>query len=149
MINVLIHGVLGRDAETKQISEGRWVINFNVASTEKWIDAQGEKQEKTTWVRCAYWVNSVRVAEYLKKGTRVVVVGREIKAHAYSTDGGQPAAQLELTVRELELGGSASRAEGGQSQPSLSTTTNSTTQSYGQGNTAAAPGIDEEDDLAF
>jgi len=59
-------GNLGKDCVTNLVN-GKNVINFNVAHTEKFRDAKGEQKEKTVWVDCAYWTDRTAIAPYLKK----------------------------------------------------------------------------------
>jgi single-strand DNA-binding protein len=73
----IIVGFLGSDPEVKFISTGKAVANFNVATTEKWNDEQGQKQEKTEWHRIVIWGRLAEVAgEYLKKGSQVYLEGK-------------------------------------------------------------------------
>ncbi len=67
MIKLQIIGNLGKDATTNTVN-GKNVINFSVAHTEKFT-SNGEKKEKTTWVECAYWTDKTAISPYLKKGT--------------------------------------------------------------------------------
>lgn len=64
-------GNLGGDAETRYTKDGTCVCDFSVAVAKGY----GEKQ-KTTWVRCSLWGDmGERLAEHLKKGTKVSVAG--------------------------------------------------------------------------
>jgi single-strand DNA-binding protein len=106
MIKLTMIGHLGKDAEVRDVN-GRKVIAFNVAHTEKYRDSSGTQQEKTTWVRCSYWTDNTNVAPYLKKGTQVYVEGTP-SADAYmSSTQNQPMANLDLRVIKIELLGSS------------------------------------------
>lgn len=155
MINLTIVGNLGADAEVRTFDNGRSVINFSLAHTEKWTDAQGVKQEKTTWFRCAYWVNSTAISQYLSKGTRVAVYSDTIDARAYtSQQTAEPQASLEVQVRRIELLGGGQpqqqqpaqqqQAQPSQPQPQNQTSTYGST--TGQSN---AFGASDEADLPF
>ena len=61
MINLQVIGHLGNDANVNNVN-GKTVVNFSVAHSEKWKDAQGNDKDKTTWVSCAYWSEKVNVA---------------------------------------------------------------------------------------
>ena len=74
MIKLQIIGHLGTDCTTNEVN-GRTVINFPVAHSEKYKDAQGNLVEKSTWVRCAYWTDRTGIAQYLKKGQLVYAEG--------------------------------------------------------------------------
>ena len=101
-------GSLGKDAIVNDVN-GKKVINFSVAHSEKWKDAQGEKKEKTTWVDCAYWTDKTTIAEYLKKGTLVYVEGIP-DVRVYTTTDGRNGATLNARVVSIQL---LSKAEGG------------------------------------
>lgn len=66
MIKLQVIGNLGRDCVVNNVN-GKNVINFSVAHTEKFKDAQGQQKDKTTWVECAYWTDRTAIAPYLKK----------------------------------------------------------------------------------
>lgn len=112
MVRMQAIGHLGRDAVTNNVN-GKTVINFTVAHTEKSRDAQGNPKDKTIWVDCAYWTERTAVAQYLKKGTQVYVEGQP-DIRTYTTQDGRNGASLTLRVGNLQLLGGRS-AEGGQS----------------------------------
>lgn len=109
MIRLELIGNLGRDATVNSVN-GKNVINFSVAHTEKWKDSAGAQREKTTWVDCAMWRDSTAVAQYLKKGTQVFVAGTP-EARIYQRSDGTSAASLNVRVNTLQLLG------GGSGQP--------------------------------
>ncbi|HRO70951.1 MAG TPA: single-stranded DNA-binding protein, partial [Chitinophagaceae bacterium] len=74
MIKLQVIGRLGKDCVVNTVN-GKNVINFTVANTEKFRDSQGNNQERTTWVDCAYWTDRTGIAPYLTKGTQVYVEG--------------------------------------------------------------------------
>lgn len=117
MIKLQIIGNLGADCIQKEIN-GKTVINFNVAHTEKFKDAQGNLKERTTWVNCAYWTDRTAVAQYLLKGKMVYAEGTP-EADAYMNKDNQAAATLRMRVQNLQLlGGSGNAGEGsGYNQP--------------------------------
>jgi len=110
MIKLQVIGNLGKDCVTNQVN-GKNVINFNVAHTEKYKDSAGVVKEKTTWVECAYWTDRIGVAPYLKRGSQVYVEGIPELRH-YQKNDGTPGTSLSLRVLSLQLTGN--RAEGGQ-----------------------------------
>ena len=68
MIRISVIGRLGQDATVNNVN-GKTVINFSMAYSEKFKNQQGEDVDKTTWVSCAYWTDKTNVSNYLKKGT--------------------------------------------------------------------------------
>jgi single-strand DNA-binding protein len=80
-------GNLGRDPDVRTMQDGKVVVNFSFASTEKYVDKKGEQQSITEWINV---VAFGRVAEIcvnqLKKGTMVFVEGK-MKTEKYDKDG--------------------------------------------------------------
>jgi len=114
MIKMQIIGNLGKDCVVNTVN-GKNVMNFTVAHTEKFRDSQGNSQEKTTWVDCAYWTDKTAVAQYLTKGKQVYVEGQP-EAKAFQRNDGTPGSSLSLRVREIQLlGGRGDNASGGSS----------------------------------
>lgn len=109
MIKLQVIGNLGKDALVNSVN-GRNVINFTVAHTERFKDAQGNQKDKTIWVDCAYWTDRTAVAPYLKKGTQVFVEGQP-DVRTYTTQDGRQGASLTMRVSSVQLLGS--RTEGG------------------------------------
>jgi single-strand DNA-binding protein len=121
MIKLLVIGNLGKDATVNNVN-GKNVINFTVAHTEKYKDAQGNQKDRTTWVDCAYWTDRTAVAPYLKKGTQVYVEGNP-DVRSYTKQDGTNAAALTLRISSVQLLGSKSN-EGTNSSSSYSTPPN-------------------------
>ena len=114
MIKLQVIGNLGSDCIQKEIN-GKTVINFNVAHSEKFKDAQGNLKERTTWVNCAYWTDKTAIAQYLLKGKTVYAEGSP-EADAYTNKEGQAAATLRLRVQNIQLLGGNSGSEQGANQ---------------------------------
>jgi single-strand DNA-binding protein len=111
MIKLQVIGNLGKDCITNTVN-GKSVMNFNVAHTEKFKDTQGVQKDKTIWVECAYWSDRTAVAPYLRKGTQVYVEGTP-EVRTYSKNDGTTGVSLTLRVQSVQLLGS--RGEGGSS----------------------------------
>ena len=70
-------GHLGRDAELRYTPAGDAVATLNLACSETWKDKQGQKQERTEWVRIVLWGKTAEaLQQYLTKGKQVCVTGR-------------------------------------------------------------------------
>ena len=111
MIKLQVIGHLGKDCVTNTVN-GKNVINFSVAHTEKFKDAQGSQKERTTWVECAYWTDRTAIAPYLRKGTQVYAEGTpELKT--YPKNDGTTGASLNLRVFSVQLLGSRNDNSGG------------------------------------
>ena len=110
MIKLQVIGNLGKDCVTNTVN-GKNVINFNVAHTEKFRDAQGNQKDKTIWVECAYWTDRTGIAPYLKKGTQVYAEGSP-EVRTYPKNDGTTGVSLTLRVQNVQLLGGG-RPEGG------------------------------------
>jgi len=148
MIKLMVIGNLGKDCTVNTVN-GKNVINFNVAHTEKFKDSTGAQREKTTWVECAYWTDRTGIAPYLKKGTQVYAEGTP-EVRTYQTNDGKSGASLSLRVQSVQLLGSRSEGVGG-AQPQERTYSNSNGGSYSsQPSHAGHDDInDAGDDLPF
>jgi single-strand DNA-binding protein len=122
MIKLQVIGNLGKDALVNNVN-GKSVINFNVAHTERYKDAQGNQKDRTTWVDCSYWTDRTAVAPYLKKGTQVYVEGTP-DVRSYTTADGRNGASLTLRISSVQLlgakpsgSGSGEQSTGGEAAP--------------------------------
>jgi single-strand DNA-binding protein len=111
MIKIQVIGRLGKDCVVNTVN-GKNVINFTVAHSEKYKDSQGTPQEKTTWVDCAYWTDRTAVAPYLLKGTQVFVEGSP-EVRSFQRNDGTAGASLSMRVREVQLLGAKNDNTGG------------------------------------
>jgi single-strand DNA-binding protein len=146
MIKLQIIGNLGKDCIVKEIN-GKNVINFSVAHTERFKDSTGSQRERTTWVECAYWTDRTAVAPYLKKGQLVFAEGT-VEAEGYMNKENQAAATLRMRVRDIQLLGGRTDGNSGNSPSSSSVSAN--TNSTPNSNVAVHAEMEEPaDDLPF
>jgi single-strand DNA-binding protein len=111
MIKMQVIGNLGKDCVVNTVN-GKNVINFTVAHTEKYKDSQGNNQEKTTWVDCAYWTDRTAIAPYLQKGQQVYVEGTP-EVRSFTRNDGTPGASLSMRIRDVQLLGRKGDNTGG------------------------------------
>jgi len=79
MLNkVTLIGNLGDNPNIRNLPDGSRVANFSIATSERWKDKDGNRQERTEWHRVTIWnENLVKVVEqYTKKGTKLYVEGQ-------------------------------------------------------------------------
>lgn len=76
MLKGFLVGNLGSDAEVKN-ENGQQFVAFKVADSRRWRDASNQEHEETTWVSCTMNGEGGNILPYLKKGTKVLVVGRQ------------------------------------------------------------------------
>ena len=87
MVNkAIIIGRVGGDPGIRTVGESK-VANFSVATSEKYKDKNGEKQEKTQWHRVTAWRQLAEIIEkYVKKGILVYIEGK-IEYREYESEG--------------------------------------------------------------
>ena len=109
MLKLQVIGHLGKDCITNVVN-GKNVINFSVAHSEKYKDAAGIQKEKTLWVECAYWTDRITIAPYLKKGQLVYLDGIP-DMRTYTKNDGTPGTSLTMRVLNVQLLGGANKAD--------------------------------------
>lgn len=104
---VIIVGNLGGDPVLRYTPDGTPVATFSVATSEKWTDKDGEKQEKTTWWKVTAWRRLGETCnEYLTQGKQVLVEGHASVSAYTDKKSGEPKASLELRADVVRfLGG--------------------------------------------
>lgn len=107
MINkAILVGRLGRDPEQRFTGNGTAVCNFSIATSEKFKDRNGEKQERTEWHRCIAWGKLAEICQqYLKKGGLVFIEG-SLGTREWQDKEGIKRYTTEITAREMRMLGS-------------------------------------------
>lgn len=102
----ILIGNLGRDPEVRFTASGRAVANFSIATTEKWVDTNGEKQERTEWHNIVVWGKQGETcAQYLAKGRQVYIEG-SIRNRSYDDKSGNKRYITEIVAQRVRfLGG--------------------------------------------
>ena len=104
MIKLQVIGHLGRNAVQRE-ANGKSVLGFSVAHTEKFKNQQGVQQERTTWVDCSLWERD-NLAPYLTQGTQVFVEGTPALDTYVSNTTNEKIPVLRLRVTNIQLLGS-------------------------------------------
>jgi single-strand DNA-binding protein len=100
---VQLIGNLGNKPEVKQTDSGKKLAQFNLATSESYRNAKGEKITETQWHRVIAWGKVAEVAEkYLDKGREVVVEGKLINRN-YTDKDGKKKYITEVEINELLL----------------------------------------------
>nr|WP_315116440.1 single-stranded DNA-binding protein [uncultured Neisseria sp.] len=109
MLNkVILIGRLGRDPETRFMANGEAVCNFSVATSEKYTDKNGQRQEATEWHNVTMYRKLAEIAgQYLKQGSQVYIEGK-IKSRKYTDKNGVERTAYDIIANEMKmLGGNA------------------------------------------
>lgn len=103
---VILIGNLGADPEVRYTSDGTAVANFNLATTKRWSNQQGEKQEKTEWHRIVAWRRLGEICgEYLSKGKQVYIEG-ELQTRSWEDKDGNKRWTTEIVASNMQMLGS-------------------------------------------
>lgn len=105
MIKIIATGNIGKDAELKQIGGNNYAC-FSIAITEK---VKGEA--RTTWVDVVKHDKEGKLTPYLKKGTRVQVIGKPTTS-GYTNKNGDVVTSITIWANELEFQGGVKKEEG-------------------------------------
>ena len=108
---VTVLGNLGQDPDIRTTRNGKSVANMSVAVNEQWTK-EGEKQERTEWVRCVLWEKLADVAaRYLHKGDAVYLEGK-LQSRDWDDREGNKRKTTEVVVSNLiMLGGRNNRQD--------------------------------------
>ncbi|MFK7984066.1 MAG: single-stranded DNA-binding protein [Saprospiraceae bacterium] len=160
MVNkVTLIGNLGADPEVRRLENGVVVAKFNIATTERYKDRNGEQQSQTEWHSVVVWRGLAEVAEkFLKKGKQVYVDGK-LTHRKWQDKDGNTRYTTEVVANNFQMLGSRDGGSGyssnfpsAQDAPAAPQKTNTTTAATTTPTTpaAATPAADAaEDDLPF
>ncbi len=128
---VIIIGRLGTDPETKTVSTGNAVTRMSVATSENWVDRDGQKQERTEWHRIVVWGKLAEICgKYLSKGRQVFVEGR-LQTRSWEDNQGQKRYTTEIVATNIQFLGAQNSASDSMGASSGST--------YGGGSSNSNP----------
>lgn len=98
---VILIGHLGKDPEYNTTQSGKEVVNFSLATSESWKDAQGQKQQETEWHKITVWGKQAQhINTYLKKGSNVCVEGK-IKTRKWQDSAGNDRYTTEIIASNV------------------------------------------------
>lgn len=115
---VILVGNLGANPEIRYTQGGQAVANMRLATTERWTDRNGQKQEQTEWHNVVVWGRTAEiVGQYLTKGRQVYVEGR-IRTRQWQDKTGQKRYTTEVVAQTVQmLGGRGEGGRGGEHAP--------------------------------
>jgi len=106
--NITLIGRAGQNAELRYTNTGIPVCNLSLAVNEGWTADDGQKHERTTWVRVTCWRKLAEtVAEYVQAGRQVMVSGKLTEPQPWIDKEGNPRASIEVTANIVQFLGSA------------------------------------------
>jgi single-strand DNA-binding protein len=110
---LILVGNLGRDPELRYTQSGQAVANFTLATTERFSNRDGDRQERTEWHRIVAWGRTAELcAQYLSKGRSVYIEGR-LQTREWEDKEGQKRRTTEITAQTVQFLGGAGGGGGG------------------------------------
>ena len=96
-------GRLGKDVDMRYTADGKAIANLTIACGESWKDKQGNKQEKTEWVRISAFGKLAEImGQYLKKGAQVYISGR-MQTRKWQDKDGQDRYTTEIVADQMQM----------------------------------------------
>lgn len=103
---VILVGNLGANPEMRFTQGGQAVANLRIATTERWTDKNGQKQEATEWHRVVVWGKQAEImGQYLTKGRQVYIEGK-IRTRQWQDQQGQKRYSTEVVAQNIQMLGS-------------------------------------------
>ena len=98
---VQLIGFLGAAPESTQFESGKQRVLFNLATSERYRDAEGEVVETTDWHRVVAWGPLAGYLEKnLRKGSKVLVQGK-IRQRSYQDKEGNTRYVTEIIAKDV------------------------------------------------
>jgi single-strand DNA-binding protein len=104
----ILIGNLGKDPELRYTPSGQPVASFTLATTERWTDRNGQRQDRTEWHNIVAWGKLAElVNQYLKKGRSAYIEGR-ITTRSWDDRDGNKKYRTEIVANQIQFLGSGS-----------------------------------------
>lgn len=110
---VMLIGRLGQDPEKRITPSGHTVVAVSLATTEKFKDKSGNRQEQTEWHKLVFWNRLAEIVEqYCRKGSQIYVEG-QLQTREWQDKDGNKRYTTEIQARSMQMLGA--KGEQGQS----------------------------------
>jgi single-strand DNA-binding protein len=97
-------GNLGSDPQIHDLPSGQKVANVSVATTERYTDRNGARQQRTEWHRVVAFGKLAETCErYLGKGRQVYIEGRLTTRGYEAKDGSGKRYRTEIVARQIRF----------------------------------------------
>jgi single-strand DNA-binding protein len=109
---VTLIGNLGKDPVRHVFPDGAVISQFSVATSEKWNDRNGQRQERTEWHNIVVFGKMAEACQkYLAKGRQVCVTG-SIRTRTWDDQDGIKRYRVEIRARNVQFLGSVTNGNG-------------------------------------
>lgn len=103
MNKAMLIGNVGKDPEIRKTSGGISVVNFTLATSERYKDKNGQYQTLTEWHNIVAWSGLAEIiGDWVKKGSRIFVEGKIQHRVWEDNDGGKHTLD-EIRAENIEL----------------------------------------------
>jgi single-strand DNA-binding protein len=120
---VIVIGNQGANPDIRVLPSGQNVANFSLATTERFTDRNGGKQERTDWHRIVAFGQLAATCErLLSKGRQVYIEGRLTTRQYEAKSGSGKRYRVEIVARQIRFLGKSTdvvRAEASDDIPLL------------------------------
>ncbi len=104
---VILCGNVGKDPEVRTTPAGQTVATFSLATSRRWRDRDGNKEEQTEWHNIVVWGKTAEVADkYVRKGDKLLVEGRLQTRSWEDRTSGEKRYKTEIVCESLQMLGS-------------------------------------------
>ena len=106
MVNkVILLGYVGKDPEVRHMDNNLIVTRFTLATTERWMNKDGNKAEHTEWHNIVMWRGLAEAAgKYVRKGSLLYIEGK-IQSRSYDDKDGIKRYAIDIIADTMQLVG--------------------------------------------
>lgn len=113
---VILIGHLGKDPELRYTPSGQPVATFTLATSERFNDKSGQRQDRTEWHTVVAWGKlGELVNQYLKKGRSAYIEGK-IQTRSWDDKDGVKKYKTEIVANQVQFLGTAGGSSGAETQ---------------------------------
>src|SRR6476659_8436024 len=151
MVNkVILIGNLGRDPEVRSTPSGQPNAKFTLATSRRWRDKNGQKQEQTERHQIVVWGKQAEIAgQYLTKGKQIYLEGRIQTSSWDDKQTGEKKYRTEIICENFTMLGSRGGGGGEFESHGPSASASSSSPSQGPSYDEGGFGEPEDDDIPF
>ena len=100
---VQLIGNLGANPEIRDLSGGKKVARFSIATTDSYRDKEGNQVKETQWHNLVAWNKTAEIVEkFLEKGNEVAIDGK-LTTRSWEDKEGMKRYVTEIVVHELVM----------------------------------------------
>ena len=108
---VILMGNLTADPELRTTPSGQNLASFTLAINRTWNNANGERQEETSFINCTAWGKTGEtISKYVSKGRQLLVSGRLQQRTWQDKDTGKNRSAIDVVVEEFSFVSDGSRS---------------------------------------